>query len=144
IDINDEEKILEFFNSSLKVLKLGGEMKSVFYECEKINKSFENIFDFKKPEIKNGELVKILYLTPGLSKNFSFGEFLSGSIKLTNLSMKSKNYGDTMILKKGIEAGSVFYVKVNDRNSLDEIWLNPKDGKFIGCDLIIYSKYKEG
>ncbi|MFN4226539.1 MAG: type III-B CRISPR module-associated protein Cmr3 [Candidatus Ratteibacteria bacterium] len=143
--LDDLDKIYDLFNNTIKVLKLGGEMRSIRYECERVEKSIEEILEIRKPQIKNNDVIKILYLTPGITpfiseENFSFLEFLSVVIKSTNLVMKSKNCGNGKILRRGIVAGSVIYAKVKDGNKLNEIWLNPKDGEFIGCDLRIYTK----
>lgn len=138
--LDDEDKIYEFFVKSLKVLKVGGEMKSASYECEKINKSIEDILGIKRHEIALGEDIKILYLTPGFLEVPSNLKFLTGVIRGTNLVMKSKNYGNNKRLRKGIVAGSVIYARVENINNLDQIWLKPKDGDFIGTNLRIYAK----
>ncbi|MEN3045245.1 MAG: type III-B CRISPR module-associated protein Cmr3 [Candidatus Hydrothermales bacterium] len=135
--LNDEQKIFEFFkNSKNKVLKLGGEMRNVRYECEE--KNFEDVLDFNKPDLENDDIIKILYLTPGFFNNENFYETLTGAIKIINIGMHTKNYG--IKTKKSIKEGSVIYAKVKDKTKLQNIWLNPKDKDFIGSNLRIYTK----
>lgn len=142
--LENEEKVYDFFkNSEIKILKLGGEMRNVRYDCE--SKDIKREFEFCIPDdVKENDIIKILYLTPGfLEKNFSY-EILNGSIKTTNLGMLRKNYiNRKMVIKKirrGLKEGSVIYAKVRNSEKLKEIWLNPDEGDFIGSNLRIYAK----
>lgn len=138
--LDSEDKIYNFFEScEIKVLKLGGEMRSVTYEVKR-----ENISDklgFEKPNVGKDDIIKILYLTHGFLEENNAYEIINGSIKSVNLGVRSKNYGTK--LKRGVSAGSVIYAKVADEKRLDEIWMNPNDGEFIGSNLRIYTKYRE-
>ncbi|MFN4228160.1 MAG: type III-B CRISPR module-associated protein Cmr3 [Candidatus Ratteibacteria bacterium] len=140
--LDNEDKIHNFFCETIKVLKLGGEMRNVSYEVSKSQKEISNELGFTKPEIKKGDIIKILYLTPGFLELNNSCEILTCSIESVNLATYTKDYGKK--LKKGLTAGSVIYAKVNDEKCLENIWLNPKDGDFIGSNLRIYAKYKEG
>lgn len=135
--LETEEKILDFFNEGIKVLKLGGEMRCVSYEC-KINEF--NFFE--TPSVEEGDIIKILYLTPGFLEDNPAYEIINASIKPINLGIHSKHSGYGIKLKKGICAGSVIYAIVKDKEKLKDIWLNPKNGEFIGANLMIYTKYK--
>lgn len=142
-DLNSEDKVYKFFNAqTIKVLKLGGEMRSVSYEVSTSGREISNELGFTKPEIKKGDIIKILYLTPGFLEFNNSLEILTCSIESVNLAIYSKDYEKK--LKKGLTAGSVIYARVNDEKYLENIWLNPKDGDFIGSNLRIYAKYKEG
>ncbi len=148
-DLKDEEKLLRFYNSN-KILKLGGEMRSVYYEVGK-----EDIKQrFKKPKI-NGNRFKLLFLSPGIfnggnviPKNICGFEVLSACISsFVNLAIKSSGLKINNFTKRGIRAGSVLYVekKINEVN-LDNYWfgfLKPyqnRNKKFIGSNLVIYGK----
>lgn len=135
--LDSEDKLWDFFmNSKVKVLKLGGEMRCVSYECEReeIDK-----FGFKKPDVKKGDIVKILYLTPGFIEEFDYSYYriISGSIKVVNLGINTKHYG--IMIRRGIKEGSVIYGEVKD-DKIEGLWLKPKIGEFIGCNLRIYTK----
>lgn len=144
-DLKDEEKLLDFYNSN-KVLKLGGEMRNAYFEVEK-----EDIRErIKRPKI-NGDRFKILFLTPGVFdsvnvipknicglKDFEvLSACISGFINLAIKSSKINNF-----TKRGIKAGSVFYVEksINEVN-LDYYWFGfLKPCQFIGSNLVIYGK----
>ncbi len=140
--LNNENEVYKFFNQTIKVLKLGGEMRSVSYEVSMSEREICDELGFTKPEIKKDDIIKILYLTHGFLELNNSCEILAGSIESVNLATHTKDYGKK--IKKGLTAGSVIYAKVNDEKCLENIWLNPKDGDFIGSNLKIYAKYKEG
>lgn len=141
--LTDEDKMLDFFSKYPKALRFGGEMRSVSYECEKVN-DISSILNLKKPEIKSGDVVKVLFLTPYVVKNNLFdefknyGEIISGSLMSMNVGMNNKNYGRK--IKKAFVQGSEVYLRVNNPDELDNLWLKPKTGEFIGCNLAIYTK----
>ncbi|MEO0151709.1 MAG: type III-B CRISPR module-associated protein Cmr3 [candidate division WOR-3 bacterium] len=137
----NEDKIFEFFDKNpIKVLKLGGEMRSVSYEVSKTDINQE--FNFRKPEINENDIIKILYLTPGsLDKADSSLEILTGAVLTINLAKLSKHTKERKI-KRGLVPGSVIYAKVKDKNKVENFWLNPQDDDFIGTNLKIYTKVK--
>ncbi|MEO0263511.1 MAG: type III-B CRISPR module-associated protein Cmr3 [candidate division WOR-3 bacterium] len=155
--LSDEDKILQFFKESPKVLKLGGEMKSIYYEVEKDD--LKSIIS--KPDIKSEEVIKVLFLTHStfncnkVFPSFSDGEIISAVINgYLNLAITSKGLKLDKFTKRGIRAGSVFYVKVSDKNSVNNLWFgffcpygrnnktfNGRNNKtFIGTNLVIYGK----
>uniref|UniRef100_A0A7C4WAB0 Type III-B CRISPR module-associated protein Cmr3 n=1 Tax=candidate division WOR-3 bacterium TaxID=2052148 RepID=A0A7C4WAB0_UNCW3 len=132
-----EDEVYDFFeNNNVKVLKLGGEMRNVTYKCEKGD---DIIKYFIKPMVENGEKIKILYLTQGVSEEEESYERISGVVKVANLGRRTKQYGKGLM--KGIKEGSIIYAKVKDKDKLEkDIWLKPDNGEFIGFNLRIYAK----
>jgi len=166
-ELNDENKIKQFYESQTpRVLKLGGEMKNAYYKVE----IGENISSkFQKPNIKDNRF-KILFLTPGV------GVFNSQSIVppnlppnlrivsacvsgFINIGIRSEKLKVINFVKRGLKAGSVFYVeKKDDSVNLDRYWFGvfPEDSgsreneknkeneknnkKLIGTNLVIYGK----
>lgn len=149
-ELENEDKVLKFFEQSEKVLKLGGEMRSAYYEVEKVDE-IENIL--KKPVIEEGGKIKILFLT---HSTFSFNDpFINlNNMKIisaiingyVNLAIKSNFWGLNNFTKRGIRAGSVIFVEVLDRNLIGNLWFKVfhpyKSGNknFIGSNLVIYGK----
>lgn len=147
--LEDENKVLEFFQKGNKVLKLGGEMKVAYYDVEVDD--LRNLI--KRPDINEGEIIKILFLT---HSTFNKNDFLSGcnGVKVIsavisrylNLAIKSKGLNLGKFTKRGVRAGSVIYGEVKNGNSLNDLWFGffcpyRKDNKtFIGANLVVYGK----
>ncbi|MCM8808485.1 MAG: type III-B CRISPR module-associated protein Cmr3 [Candidatus Omnitrophica bacterium] len=153
-ELSDEDKILQFFGKTPKVLKLGGEMKVIYYEVEKKD-DLKSII--KKPKVKSEEVIKILFLTPStfncnkVFPSFSGVEIISAVINgYLNLAITSKGLKLDKFTKKGIKSGSVFYVKVLDESFVNNLWFDfpyayrennkEKNKAFIGRNLVIYGK----
>jgi len=139
-----DNKIKEFYESRKpRVIKLGGEMKTAFYRVET-----EDIKErFKRPLLKE-DYFKILFLTPA---TFCSGLFPKGNgIKVVsalingfvNISMYSQRLKISNLSKRGIRAGSVFYLEKTDNIDMDKYWFAEfsANGKFFGSNLVIYGK----
>lgn len=146
-DLYDEDKIKKFYESKLpQVLKLGGEMKNAHYRVE-----IEDIrHKFKKPDI-NGDHFKILFLTPATFNADLFPEgsgvkIISASINgFENIGINSERLNIRNFVKRGIRAGSVFYIKKTGNINFGDFWFKSlwkeKKTVFIGGNLVIYGKY---
>lgn len=141
-DLNNDGKMLELFNKYPRILKFGGESRSISYECEK--EDVGTVLNFKKPDVKNGDIIKILFLTPyiiekNLWEDFNkYSKVISACVIGMNIGMHSKKYG--VKLKRALSSGSVIYIKVGNVDELSTNWFSPKTGEFIGCNLMIYGK----
>lgn len=155
-ELKDEEGILKFFERN-RVLKFGGEMKTVHYEVEKVKDNCVSDI-FKKPDVKGGEIIKILFLTHATFDKDPF--YSSGSgLKVVsavvdgylNFAMSSERLNLKNFTKRGIKAGSVFYAEVPNSGLLDDPWFKPferckvkQNFELIGSNLVIYGKVKKG
>jgi len=146
-NLDNDEKMLDFFNDEINILKLGGEMKNVYYKVEKVG-DIKDIFHFEKPDLSQGDKIKLLFLTPGVFE----GDILKikGLKVLTiilhnyvNLGLSSPRFlRKYNFIKRAYPPGSVIYAEVEDKDEVEKLWLNPSDGSnnFIGSNLIIYTK----
>jgi CRISPR-associated protein Cmr3 len=144
----DENEILELFNKEPKALKLGGEMKSAYYEVE--ISDIKNLLG-QALKVNQGDIIKILFLTPATFSN-SGNDILPSinGIKIkslvsngfVNLAIDSKQLGLNKFVKKGLKAGSVIYAEVDQNPSNDFLWFKflERDKNFIGTNLVIYGK----
>lgn len=141
-EYQDENKIKEFYESrELKVLKLGGEMKTAFYRVE-----IEDIRErFKKPVLNEDGHFKVLFLTPA---TFNSGLFPEGNgIKVIsvlidgfiNISIYSDGKKSS---KRGIKSGSVFYLRRTEDINMDDYWFAEflRNNHFFGSNLVVYGK----
>lgn len=148
-NLDNDEKMLDFFNDEINVLKLGGEMKNVYYKVEKVG-DIKDIFHFEKVNLNQGDRIKLLFLTPGV-----FEEDISVIKGLKILTIILHNYINLGLssprflkkynfIKRAYPPGSIIYAEVEDKNEVEKIWLNPSDGSnnFIGSNLIIYTKIR--
>jgi len=157
----NEDKILEFFNSEPKALKLGGEMKNVSYEVEKddFNSWVRKELGIENNlNIKRDEKIQVLF--------FSYGVFDFGNDKLPKINgfeiysacfgnyeiigINSKNLGRK--IKRAFPPGTVLWLKSqNDINISNPIFLvknqngyyfNDSKGRqeFIGTNLVLIKK----
>ncbi|RKX58202.1 MAG: type III-B CRISPR module-associated protein Cmr3 [Thermodesulfobacteriota bacterium] len=141
----NEDEIFNFFNDSVKVLKLGGEMKAVRYEIEKVN----GFNFFEKPKLENNDIIKILFLTPGIYDSF-IPKIDGVEIKsiicegYLNVGLHSLRLNKKRVMKKSLPSGTVIYGQVEDKEKVKNLWLSSSDGSngFIGSNLIIYGKQK--
>jgi CRISPR-associated protein Cmr3 len=144
----DEDKIFRFFNKEPKSLKLGGEMKSAYYEIE--ISDVKSLFG-QATKVIQGDMIKILFLTPATfsnSGNNILPSITGVQIKslvsngFVNLAIDSKWLGLNRVVKRGLRAGSVIYGEVNQNSSDDFLWLKflERDKNFIGSNLVIYGK----
>jgi len=146
-NLDNDEKMLDFFNDEINILKLGGEMKNVYYKVEKVG-DIKDIFHFEKPNLSQGDKIKLLFLTPGVFE----GDILKikGLKVLTIILHNYVNLGLSSpcflrkynFIKRAYPPGSVIYAEVEDKDEVKKLWLNPSDGSnnFIGSNLIIYTK----
>ncbi len=144
-DSSMRETLFNIFFEKPQVLKLGGEMKVVRYE---IIKDFQLNKLIKRPEVKKGDLVKLLFLTPGVYnksvpeiKGLEIHSIVSSGY--SSISLFSINQNIFMLKKKAFPLGTVVFGKVTNVEELKKLWLNPSDGEqnvFIGSNLIIYGK----
>jgi len=144
----DENKILDLFNKEPKALKLGGEMRSAYYEVE--ISDIKNLLG-QALKVNQGDIIKILFLTPATFSNSGNNILPSISgIKIkslvsngfVNLAIDSKGLGLNKFVKKGLKAGSVIYAEVDNNFSHNSFWLKflERDKNFIGSNLVIYGK----
>jgi len=145
-NLKSDEDVFEIFDSDIKVLKLGGEMKTVCYKVEIDEKS--QFFElFKQPELEEGDAVKILFLTPGI-----YGRFVPqiSGIKIMgivsddylNAGLHSYHLGRYKLMKKALPAGTVIYGEVKSEKEVSNLWFSSSNGSngFVGSNLIIYGK----
>ncbi|MGB9823753.1 MAG: type III-B CRISPR module-associated protein Cmr3 [Candidatus Hydrothermia bacterium] len=145
----DENKIYNFFDKEPRSLKLGGEMRSAYYEVEESD--IKNLFG-EKLEVKEKDTIKILFLTPSTFSN-SLGNDILPSINgikikslvsngFINLAIDSKQLGLNKFVKKALKAGSVIYAEVDNNFSHKSFWVEflERDKNFIGTNLAIYGK----
>ncbi|MEO0244586.1 MAG: type III-B CRISPR module-associated protein Cmr3 [candidate division WOR-3 bacterium] len=148
-DLEDENKVLEFFRRGNRVLKLGGEMKVAYYDVELDD--LRNVI--KRPAINEGEIIKILFLTHSTFNKDSFLTECNG-VKVISavissysiLAIMSKGLNLGKFTKRGIRAGNVVYGEVLNRDLVKDLWFGffcpyKKGNKtFIGTNLVIYGK----
>jgi len=144
-DVVDKDKVMTAFKSNPKVLKLGGEMKTAQYDLEE-DESILNLFE--KIEPKKGEIVKLLYLTPGVYNDFIpdiKGLRVKSIITTGHINMglhSPQKLGKYRVMKKSLPPGTVIYCEVEDASQAMQVWLNPShgDNDFIGSNLIVYGR----
>jgi CRISPR-associated protein Cmr3 len=162
-NLDNEDKIFEFFNDEPRVLKLGGEMKNVSYEIEKsdFKEWIRNELKIENIQLNKGDKIEILFLTYGVFdfegdklpkiSNFQihsacFGNYEIVGINSKNLGRKIKRAfppGTVMWLKfesesqRIIDNNPTFIVKKKDLYEIDE----PRGKQeFIGTNLILIKK----
>jgi CRISPR-associated protein Cmr3 len=160
--LDDEDKILEFFNDEPRVLKLGGEMKNVRYEVEKndFRKWIKNELKIENIHLNKGDKIEVLFLTYGVFdfiddrlpkiKDFEifsacFGNYEIIGINSINLGRKTKRAfppGTIMLLKnegdrKTMINNPTFLVK---KNGLYEIGEPIGAQEFIGTNLVLIKR----
>jgi len=145
-ELKDENKIKEFYESKIpRVLKLGGEMKTAFYRVE-----IEDIKQRFKMPVLNEKFFKILFLTPATFDSVLFPEgngikVISALINgFVNISIFSERCGLINFAKRGIKAGSVFYLEKTDSIDMNKYRFDVffANDKFFGSNLVIYGKVK--
>lgn len=138
-----KKKIIEILNKSPKVLKIGGEAKTAFYDIEEHN--FKDLFkDLTfNPNEKCEKTCTILFLTPGVfeGKNSILEQFkgikyacLTG---YTLLSINSRNYGNRFI--RAVNPGSLFVIENESLNELITFYKPSKE--FIGANLVLVKTF---
>ena len=157
--LDDEDKILEFFNDGPRVLKLGGEMKNVRYEVENsdFTKWIRDELKIKSIELKRGNKIEVLFLTYGVFdltddklpkiKDFEilsacFGGYEIIGINSINLGRKTKRAfppGTIMLLRsesdeKRMIDNPTFLVK---KDGLYEMGNPVGTQEFIGANLVL-------
>jgi len=158
VGLNDEDKIIEFFNKGLKVLKLGGEMKNVSYEVDKNDFKKWIIRELKiKPDlnIKQGEKIQVLFLTYGVF-DFQINGFQIYSTCFGNyeiVGINSKSLGTKT--KRAFPPGTILWLESkNDKNissisflvknQNDYDFKEPKGNQdFIGTNLVLVIKKED-
>ncbi len=147
----DENKIYNFFKKEPKSLKLGGEMKSAYYEIEN-NSDIKNLFR-EAIKVNQGDIIKILFLTPATFSSNLGNDILPSinGIKIKslvsngfiNLAIDSRQLGLNKFVKKALKAGSVVYAEVDSNFSHNSFWFEflQRDKNFIGTNLVIYGRF---
>ena len=141
----EEKEIMRKIDSIPRAIKLGGEMKTASYNFSKDNRIL-NLF--KKPEVKDGDIVKLIFLTPGVYEEFIpplEGLKVKAIINTGYINMglhSPKKLGKYRTIKKALPAGTVLYCEVKNADSLSKLWLSPSEGDndFIGSNLMIYGR----
>jgi CRISPR-associated protein Cmr3 len=126
-NINEHQKLVEFFNENPKSLKLGGEMKNVSYEVEEddFNKIIDDLGLSRLIDISPDKGLKVVFLTYGvfdepigmikidefktLSACFSGYDFIGINLKRT----KQRK------IKRALPPGSVIWLKSTTEKTLN-------------------------
>ncbi len=145
--LENENDVLEFLNSGIKVLKLGGEMRVANFTVGTEN--FANYFSRLELllNFQVGDYVQILLLSPGI-----FDGFVPRNLGVEVISMATNGYSNVGIIKdkfynktmqKALKPGTVIFAKVIDESKLKNINLNPSTGEngFIGSNLMITGRF---
>lgn len=142
-----EDEIYNFYNKNPKILKLGGETRSVYYKCEKndfleLFKNFTQINE--KNDTKKTDTEKIVFLTPCIlnEQNKNILEIMSGfkygiigKYFIAGINSKGKNLGTKTT--KAIPAGSLFYMSSSKDKNNSKIEFFQENENFIGSNLIL-------
>jgi len=128
-NINEHQKLVEFFNENPKSLKLGGEMKNVSYEVEEddFNKIIDDLGLSKSITVEPSNILKVVFLTYGvfdepigmikinefetLSACFNGYDFIGINLKRT----KQRK------IKRALPPGSVIWLKSTTEKTLNSI-----------------------
>ena len=131
-NINEHQKLVEFFNENPKSLKLGGEMKNVSYEVEEddFNKIIDDLGLSKSITVEPSNILKVVFLTYGvfdepigmiktdgsetqgfitLSASFNGYDFIGINLKRT----KQRK------IKRALPPGSVIWLKSTIKETLN-------------------------
>jgi len=140
-NINEYQKLVEFFNKNPKSLKLGGEMRNVGYEVQEddFNKIFDDLGLSRSITIEPSNSLKVVFLTYGvfdgpigmikinefktLSACFNGYDFIGINLKRT----KQRK------IKRALPPGSVIWLKSTTEKTLNNptfIFVEGKDYKF--------------
>ncbi|WP_278428603.1 type III-B CRISPR module-associated protein Cmr3 [Caldanaerobacter subterraneus] len=156
---SDENKLMEIFNQPPRALKIGGEMKNAFYELGRENfLEFlrENLGVSQMVKVRAGDIVKVLFLTPGVFPNFKF--YMEGfemfSMVLEKYTIVGK-YSPKLKIRKTVRAfpsGTVMWFEAKENMLLmNPTFIVPENGycsfkipsgeqDFIGSNLILIGK----
>jgi len=162
--LEDYEKVYDFFNSTPRALKLGGEMKNIHYNVEQNDfKEYiiKNLEIEEKINLNKGNKIKLLFLTYGIfdfydpSENipviegFKMYSSCYGNYKI--VALNSKNFGTKT--KRAYPPGTVFWLESNNEEStINSIsffiknnrhyYLGEPKGRqdFIGANLLLIKK----
>jgi CRISPR-associated protein Cmr3 len=126
-NINEHQKLVEFFNENPKSLKLGGEMKNVSYEVEEddFNKIIDDLGLSKSITVEPSNILKVVFLTYGvfdepigmikidefktLSSCFNGYDFIGINLKRT----KQRK------IKRALPPGSVIWLRSTTEKTLN-------------------------
>jgi CRISPR-associated protein Cmr3 len=156
-NINEHQKLVEFFNENPKSLKLGGEMKNVSYEVEEddFNKIIDDLGLSKSITVEPSNILKVVFLTYGvfdepigmikinefktLSACFNGYDFIGINLKR----MKQRK------IKRALPPGSVIWLKSTTKKTLNnptfifgkggnyEFYFAEGKQEFIGTNLVL-------
>ncbi|MCR4430971.1 MAG: type III-B CRISPR module-associated protein Cmr3 [Tepidanaerobacteraceae bacterium] len=149
--LTDNDMIYSFFNEYPRVLKLGGEMRSVNYtmKADDFNLKHQKLIT----RVRQGDIIRIVFLTPAVCSTFP-PEINGLKIK----SMASNGYEimginsnnlDKKTVTKVLPAGTTIWAEVTDEEMAQKILsarvLEEKDGQqsinsFIGSNLIAFGR----
>ncbi len=168
VNLNDEDSIVEIFNIYPKVVKLGGEMKNARYEVEKddfiswIRKEL-GIKDYL--EIKNGDKVRVLFLTYGVFDfqdngmpkidGFKINSACFENYEIVGIKSRDKDLGTKT--KRAFPLGTVMWLEATKEMRIknnpafivkgngDSYEIDKPKGKqeFIGTNLILIKEGKD-
>jgi CRISPR-associated protein Cmr3 len=128
-NINEYQKLVEFFNKNPKSLKLGGEMRNVGYEVQEddFNKIFDDLGLSRSITVEPSNSLKVVFLTYGvfdgpigmikidefktLSSCFNGYDFIGINLKRT----KQRK------IKRALPPGSVIWLKSTTEKTLNSI-----------------------
>lgn len=156
---SDENKLMEIFNQPPRALKIGGEMKNAFYEVGRENfLEFlrENLGVSQMVKVRPGDIVKVLFLTPGVFPDFKFSVegFEVFSLALDKYTILGR-YSPKLKIRKTVRAfpsGTVMWLKAKrDMLLVNPAFIVPENGycsfkipngeqDFIGSNLILIGK----
>lgn len=147
-NIKIDDELIKIFNTNPKVLKIGGEARTAWYEMEE-NDFTDNFKNFNTNNASSQQY-KVLFLTPGVFHDNSNGKNITDYFENINAStiggyvigsIASKHY-DKYKKKtiRAIKPGSVIYLE-NIQNGFDKTinFYKPADS-FIGSNLVLIKK----
>jgi len=164
INLDNEDKILEFFNNDPKVLKLGGEMKNVSYEVEKDNfkKWIRNELGIEENlDLDSNEKIQVLFL------NYGVFDFQDNNLPhIDGFQLYSACFGNYEIIgtisknlerkiKRAFPPGSILWLISKNRKRINNpTFILKKDNlyeidepkgkqEFIGTNLVLIKKEVE-
>lgn len=140
----NEDDILQFYTTKPCTLKLGGEGKSIYYECKRHD--FKSLFQNFKVNFQE-RLHKVLFLTQGIFTKehgkeniityiYGFKTGVIGKYSIAGINQKRDGSNARQTTLRAIPSGSVIYIE-NSKSITMPIDFFPINNDFIGSNLIL-------